>query len=68
MANESNPYNQFLIFNYRKILLAMIKGDNNGEEPQESVDPIDKRQLLKIFFKKSMTFFPCNQGQLWIQL
>ncbi len=46
----------------------MIKGDNNGEEPQESVDPIDKRQLLKIFFKKSMTFFPCNQGQLWIQL
>jgi len=62
MANESNPYNQFLIFNYRKILLAMIKGDNNGEEPQESVDPIDKRQLLKIFFQKVNDLFPLQPG------
>jgi len=45
MTNESDPYNQFSDFNYRKILLAMIKGEEEEEkEQQESAIPIDKRQ------------------------
>ena len=62
MANESNPYNQFSDFNYRKILLTMIKGEEEEEQQQESAYPIDKRQLIKNFFQKVNDLYPLPPG------
>jgi hypothetical protein len=64
MTNESDPYNQFSDFNYRKLLLAMIKGEEEEEEieQQESAIPIDKRQLIKNFFQKVNDLFPLPPG------
>jgi hypothetical protein len=77
MANESNPFSPFSVFNYRKILLPMIKGENKEEQEEEeeeeeeeegeqqqpdSTDPIDKRQLIKKFFQKVNDLFPLLPG------
>ncbi len=64
MANESDPYDQFSDFNYRKILLTMIKGEEEEEEKeqQENAIPVDKRQLIKNFFQKVNDLFPLPPG------
>ncbi len=63
MATESDPYDQIADFNCRKILLDMIKEggkdkeeekeeeeEEEEEEEQDSAGPIDKKQLIRIFF------------------
>jgi hypothetical protein len=49
MASEGDPYDQFSNFNYRKILLEIIEGDNNIEI--SSSNNVDRQQLIKNFFQ-----------------
>jgi len=73
MADESDLYEQFSDFSYRKIITALIKWeDENREEErkkeeemmetdreqQQSVVPIDKRQLIKNFFQEVNDLYP----------
>ncbi len=61
MASEGDPYDQFCNFNYRKILLEIIKEENNMESSSSS-NPVDKQQLIKIFFQKVNDLFPLQPG------
>jgi hypothetical protein len=78
MADESDLYEQFSDFSYRKIITALIKWeDENREEErkkkeeemmetdreqQQSVVPIDKRQLIKNFFQEVNDLYPLPEG------
>ena len=73
--DEKNPYDVFCDFSYRKILCALLDWEklkeeeerrNNGEEmmeiereQQQSVAPIDKRQLVKNFLQEVNDLYPC---------
>ncbi len=60
MASEGDPYDQFINFNYRKILLEIIKEEDNMEVC--SSIPVDRQQLIKNFFQKVNDLFPLQPG------
>ena len=65
MADESDLYKQFSDFSYRKILFALIMWEEKEEDEEEegrrkeqSVNLIDKRQLIKNFFQEVNDLYP----------
>ncbi len=78
MADESDFYEQFSDFSYRKIITALIKWEDEKREEEErkkeeemmetereqqqSVIPIDKRQLVKNFFQEVNDLYPLPEG------
>ena len=65
MADESDLYKQFSDFSYRKILLALMMWEEKKEDEEEegrrkeqSVNLIDKRQLIKNFFQEVNDLYP----------
>ena len=72
--DEKNPYDVFCDFSYRKIICALLDWEkikeeeerrNKGEEmmeiereQQQSVAPIDKRQLVKNFLQEVNDLYP----------
>ena len=65
MADESDLYKQFSDFSYRKILFALMMWEEKKEDDEEegrkeeqSVIPIDKRQLVKNFFQEVNDLYP----------
>ena len=65
MADESDLYKQFSDFSYRKILFALIMWEEKEEDEEEegrrkeqSVNLIDKRQLIKKFFQEVNDLYP----------
>ena len=69
MADESDLYKQFSDFSYRKILFALMMWEEKKEDDEEegrkeeqSVIPIDKRQLVKNFFQEVNDLYPLPKG------
>ena len=69
MADESDLYKQFSDFSYRKILFALMMWEEKKEDEEEegrrkkqSVNPIDKRQLVKNFFQEVNDLYPLPKG------
>ena len=66
MADESDLYKQFSDFSYRKILFALMMWEEKKEDEEEeegrrkeqSVNLIDKRQLIKKFFQEVNDLYP----------
>ena len=65
MADESDLYQQFSDFSYRKILFALMMWEEKKEDEEEerrkeeqSVNPIDKKQLVKNFFQEVNDLYP----------
>ncbi len=65
MADESDLYKQFSDFSYRKILFALMMWEEKKEDEEEegrkkeqSVNLIDKRQLIKNFFQEVNDLYP----------
>jgi hypothetical protein len=66
MADESDLYKQFSDFSYRKILFALMMWEEKKEDEEEeegrrkeqSVNPIDKKQLVKNFFQEVNDLYP----------
>jgi len=65
MSDESDLYKQFSDFSYRKILFALMMWEEKKEDEEEerrkkeqSVNPIDKRQLIKKFFQEVNDLYP----------
>ena len=69
MADESDLYKQFSDFSYRKILFALMMWEEKKEDEEEegrkkeqSVNLIDKRQLIKNFFQEVNDLYPLPKG------
>jgi hypothetical protein len=66
MADESDLYKQFSDFSYRKILFALMMWEEKKEDEEEeegrrkeqSVNLIEKRQLIKKFFQEVNDLYP----------
>ena len=65
MADESDLYKQFSDFSCRKILFALMMWEEKKEDEEEegrrkeqSVNLIDKRQLIKKFFQEVNDLYP----------
>ena len=71
MADESDLYKQFSDFSYRKILFALMMWEEKKEDEEEegrrkeqSVNLIDKRQLIKNFFQEVNDLYPLPEGAI----
>ena len=69
MADESDLYKQFSDFSCRKILFALMMWEEKKEDEEEegrrkeqSVNLIDKRQLIKKFFQEVNDIYPLPKG------
>ena len=74
MAIESNFFDQFADFSYRKILLAMFEEEEDGGEEEEEEEEeeqrqkegkdnsIDKKQLIKKIIQEVNDLFPLPPG------